>query len=41
VKGFAITLIIGLVANVFTAFAVTRLIVDFLLSKKTITTLSI
>ena len=41
VKGFAITLIIGLVANVFTAFAVTRVIIDFLLSKKTITTLSI
>jgi preprotein translocase subunit SecD len=41
VKGFAVTLIIGLVANVFTAFAVTRVIIDFLLSKKTITTLSI
>ena len=41
VKGFAITLIIGLVANVFTAFAVTRVIIDFLMSKKTITTLSI
>ena len=41
VKGFAITLIIGLVANVFTAFAVTRVIIDFLMSKKAITTLSI
>jgi len=41
VKGFAITLIIGLVANVFTSFAVTRVIIDFLMSKKAITTLSI
>jgi len=41
VKGFAITLIIGLVANVFTSFAVTRLIIDFLVSKKLVTPASI
>jgi len=29
------------VANVFTSFAVTRVIIDFLMSKKAITTLSI
>ena len=36
IKGFAITLILGLVANIFTAVLVTRLILEFLLDKKII-----
>ena len=35
VKGFAITLVFGLLANVFTAVFVSRVIFDWLLSKKT------
>jgi preprotein translocase subunit SecD len=34
VKGFAVTLVIGLIANIFTAVFVSRTIFDFLLSKK-------
>jgi len=34
VKGFATTLTIGLLANVFTAVFVSRTIFDYLLSKK-------
>ena len=42
VKGFAVTLVIGLVANVFTALFVSKTIFDFELSgKKQITALSI
>ncbi len=42
VKGFAITLVIGLIANVFTAVFVSRVIFDWELSgKKQLTTLSI
>jgi preprotein translocase subunit SecD len=41
VKGFAITLVIGLVANVFTAVFVSRTIFDYELSGKPVTELSI
>lgn len=41
VKGFAITLTIGLLANMFTAVAVTRLIFDYFVIKRRIKTLSI
>ncbi len=42
VKGFAVTLVIGLIANVFTAVFVSKVIFDFELSgKKQVTTLSI
>jgi preprotein translocase subunit SecD len=34
VKGFAVTLVIGLIANIFTAVFVSRTIFDFLLSRK-------
>jgi len=34
IKGFAITLILGLVANIFTAVLVTRLIFEYLIDKK-------
>jgi preprotein translocase subunit SecD len=34
VKGFAVTLVIGLSANIFTAVFVSRTIFDFLLSKR-------
>ena len=34
IKGFATTLTIGLLANIFTAVFVSRTIFDFLLSKK-------
>jgi preprotein translocase subunit SecD len=34
VKGFAVTLVIGLIANIFTAVFVSRTIFDFLLSKR-------
>lgn len=41
VKGFAVTLTIGLVANLFTAIIVTRSIFDYLLIQRRIKTLSI
>ncbi|MEI6128279.1 MAG: protein translocase subunit SecD, partial [Pseudomonadota bacterium] len=41
VKGFAITLTIGLIANMFTAVAVTRLIFDYFVFERRIKTLSI
>lgn len=41
VKGFAVTLSIGIVASLFTAIIVTRLIFDFINSRKTIKKLSI
>ena len=41
IKGFAVTLCIGLVANLFTAVFVTRVIFDWLTSRKTLTALSI
>ena len=41
VKGFAVTLVIGLIANVFTAVFVSKTIFDFELSRKRIATLSI
>jgi preprotein translocase subunit SecD len=41
VKGFAITLTIGLLANMFTAVAVTRLIFDYFVIQRRIKTLSI
>jgi len=41
IKGFAVTLIIGLVANLFTAVLFTRMIYDFLLSRGKLTRLSI
>ena len=36
IKGFAITLMLGLIANIFTAVLVTRLVFEFLLDKKII-----
>jgi preprotein translocase subunit SecD len=41
VKGFAVTLSIGLVANLFTAIVVTRVIFDYLLETRRMKTLSI
>ena len=41
IRGFAVTLTIGLVANLFTAIVVTRVIFDYLLIKRHIRTLSI
>jgi len=42
VKGFAITLVIGLIANVFTAVFISKLIFDWEMSgNKQVTTLSI
>jgi len=41
VKGFALTLTIGLIANIFTAVAVTRLIFDYFVTERRIKTLSI
>jgi preprotein translocase subunit SecD len=41
VKGFAVTLSIGLIANIFTAVAVTRLIFDYFVIQRRIKTLSI
>jgi len=41
VKGFAITLTIGLIANMFTAVAVTRVIFDYFVIERRIKTLSI
>jgi preprotein translocase subunit SecD len=41
VKGFAVTLCIGLVSNLFTAVFVTRIIFDWMTSRKALTTLSI
>jgi len=35
VKGFAITLVFGLLANLFTAVFVSRVIFDWILTKKT------
>ena len=41
IKGFAVTMIIGLVANVFTAVVFTRMIYDFMLSRGRVESLSI
>jgi protein-export membrane protein SecD len=41
IKGFAITLIIGLIANMFTAVFMTRMVFDFMLSRRKAETLSI
>ena len=41
VKGFAVTLSIGLVANLFTAIVVTRVIFDYLLTERRVKELSI
>jgi len=41
VKGFAVTLCIGLICNLFTAVFVTRVIFDWMTSRKPLTTLSI
>lgn len=41
IKGFAVTLCIGLVSSLFTAFVGTRLIWDFLLSRRRLQTVSI
>jgi SecD/SecF fusion protein len=41
IKGFAITLIIGLIANMFTAVFMTRMVFDFMLSRGKAETLSI
>lgn len=41
IKGFAVTLTIGLVANLFTAIIVTRSIFDYLLQQRRVKTLSI
>jgi preprotein translocase subunit SecD len=41
VKGFAVTLVIGLIANLFTAIFVSRTIFDFELSRRQVTALSI
>lgn len=41
IKGFAVTLIIGLVANMFTAVLFTRMIFDFMLSRSKVERLSI
>ena len=40
-RGFAVTLAIGIVASLFTAIVVTRLIFDYITSRKTLTRLSI
>jgi preprotein translocase subunit SecD len=41
VKGFAVTLSIGLIINMFTAIVVTKVIYDYFTSRRTITKLSI
>ncbi|HYM81369.1 MAG TPA: protein translocase subunit SecD [Candidatus Limnocylindria bacterium] len=41
IKGFAVTMIIGLVANVFTAVLFTRMIFDYMLSRRKVERLSI
>jgi preprotein translocase subunit SecD len=41
IKGFAVTLIIGLVANMFTAVLFTRMVYDFWLSRGKLERLSI
>jgi preprotein translocase subunit SecD len=41
IKGFAVTMIIGLVANVFTAVLFTRMIYDWMLSRGSVERLSI
>ena len=41
VKGFAVTLCIGLVTSVFTAVICTRIVYDFMLSRRRMTTISI
>jgi preprotein translocase subunit SecD len=41
VKGFAVTLSIGLIANLFTAIVVTRVVFDYLLVQRRVRTLSI
>ena len=41
VKGFAVTLSIGLIANLFTAIIVTRVIFDYLLTERRVKELSI
>lgn len=41
IRGFAVTLCIGLIVNLFTSVVVTRLIYDWMTSRRTLTTLSI
>jgi preprotein translocase subunit SecD len=41
VKGFAVTLGLGIVASLFTALVLSKSIFDFILQKKTASTLSI
>jgi preprotein translocase subunit SecD len=41
VKGFAVTLSVGLAANMFTAIFVTRIIFDYLLTERRLKELSI
>ena len=41
VRGFAVTLSIGIIASMFTAIVVTRLIFDYLMATRRIRTLSI
>ena len=41
VRGFAVTLIIGILCSMFTAIVVTRLIFDYFSSKRRLRTLSI
>jgi preprotein translocase subunit SecD len=41
VKGFAVTLVIGLIANVFTAVFVSKTIFDWEFSRKRVATISI
>ncbi|MDY0040980.1 MAG: protein translocase subunit SecD, partial [Desulforhabdus sp.] len=41
IRGFAVTLTIGLIANLFTAIIVTRVIFDYLLQQRRVRTLSI
>jgi len=41
IRGFAVTLIFGLVASMFTSIVVTRVIFDFVLSRRAVKTLSI
>jgi preprotein translocase subunit SecD len=41
VKGFAVTLTIGIIASMFTAIIVTRLVFDYLLTERRVRTISI
>jgi preprotein translocase subunit SecD len=41
IKGFAVTLSVGLIANMFTAVLFTRMVYDFILHRRTLNKLSI